>query len=57
MPSPATATVCPACKGTGSVNCPPAPAQVKGGASPRTVYTCGACAGSRVQLPAPAKAP
>lgn len=44
-------TPCPTCKGTGTVTHPPAPGAVNPGAKPRSVYTCGACAGSRVQLP------
>lgn len=46
---------CPTCKGTGTVNCPPAPGAVNPGGKPRRVYTCGACAGSRLQLPTPEK--
>ncbi len=51
-----TPTPCPACKGTGTVTVPPAPGTVNPGAKPRRLYTCGACAGSRVLLPLPAKA-
>lgn len=51
-----TPTSCPVCKGTGTVTVPPSPGAVNPGAKPRRLYTCGACAGSRVLLPLPAKA-